>query len=408
MSVRVLTVGNMYPPHSLGGYELMWQTWVGHATSRGHAVRVLTTDFELPQGAIDDDDGGVDVHRELRWYWRDHRFLRLGPRGRLRIERHNAEVFERHLRQLDPDAVVWWAMAGMSVSPIERARRAGVPGVAVLADYWLEYAPRVDAWARPFLRRPRLARAVERLTGEITRVDLATGVRCVFSSDLLRRGAVAAWPNLGPSEVVPPEPHDVSRFRFSEPQPWRWNLLYVGRIDQVKGVDLAVLALAELPDEATLTILGAGNDDYLAKLRKLVRRRGLEDRVSFDRRPRNELPEIYANADAVLFPVRWAEPFGLVPLEAMAAGTPVIATGRGGSGEYLDDGSNCLIFDPRHGAQELADRIRRLAADGPLRERLREGGRRTIESVRAARFNERVLANVGLACEAPSWQRDAA
>ena len=47
----------------------------------------------------------------------------------------------------------------------------------------------------------------------------------------------------------------------------------------------------------------------------------------------------------VVFPVRWEEPWGLVPIEAMARGRPVVATGRGGSGEYLRDGENCVLFE---------------------------------------------------------------
>jgi phosphatidylinositol alpha-1,6-mannosyltransferase len=81
--------------------------------------------------------------------------------------------------------------------------------------------------------------------------------------------------------------------------------------------------------------------------------------------------------DALLFPVRWAEPWGLVPLEAMAAGTPVVASGRGGSGEYLRDGENSLIFDPDGGPGALAAAVKRLAGDAAMRARLVEGGRAT-------------------------------
>ena len=86
-----------------------------------------------------------------------------------------------------------------------------------------------------------------------------------------------------------------------------------------------------------------------------------------------------------LFPVRWDEPWGLVPLEAMARGRPVIATGRGGSAEYLRDGENCLLF-PAGEAGALAGAVERLAADAALRARLREGGLRT-----APLHTERVL-----------------
>jgi glycosyltransferase involved in cell wall biosynthesis len=384
----------MYPPHHFGGYELIWESWVRHAESRGHAVRVLTTDFEIVPDPVEGRQDPGDVHRELRWYWRDHEFPPVSAHQRWSIERHNANVVDRHLRDFGPDVVAWWAMAGMSLSPIERVRRAGIPAAAFLGDYWLEFGPSVDAWARAFLHRPRLARLVAGMTGMITRVDLVTGVKCVFSSDFVRRRAQEAWPALTESEVVPHEPPDIDTFRTAPPRPWAWKLVYVGRIDEVKGVDLAVLSLLDLPDEATLTIVGSGNDVYLAELRRLVSEHGLDHRVRFDRRRRAELPAVYADADTILFPVRWDEPFGLVPLEAMAVGRPVVATGRGGSGEYLDDGKNCLIFEPTHGAGELAQRVRMLADDPALREQLRQGGVSTVQAIRDARFNDRFLATV--------------
>ena len=58
-------------------------------------------------------------------------------------------------------------------------------------------------------------------------------------------------------------------------------------------------------------------------------------------KPRAELRDVYAAADVVVFPVQWNEPWGLVPLEAMSVGRPVVASGTGGSAEYLRDGENC-------------------------------------------------------------------
>ena len=111
-----------------------------------------------------------------------------------------------------------------------------------------------------------------------------------------------------------------------------------------------------------------------------------------ERLDRGLIPGAYADADAVLFPVRWKEPFGLVPLEAMAVGTPVVASGRGGGAEYLREGENCLIADPDTGAGPLADAVRRLASDGALRNRLRSGGLATAAGHTEERFNEAVEA----------------
>jgi glycogen synthase len=88
--------------------------------------------------------------------------------------------------------------------------------------------------------------------------------------------------------------------------------------------------------------------------------------------------------------VVWEEPFGLVPLEAMSVGRPVIATGAGGSGEYLRDEENCLLYAPREDPAALAAAARRLASEPSLRQRLRRGGFETVERLTEAAWCEAV------------------
>jgi glycogen(starch) synthase len=369
--MRVLTVGNMYPPHSLGGYELLWHGGVDALRGRGHQVRVLTTDHRDPAAAaLAEEDPGV--HRELRWYWRDHAFPRLGARERLRLERHNAHVFDRHVRELRPDVVTWWAMGGMSLSLIERARAVGLPATAVVGDDWLRYGPEVDGWTRLFARRAWAAPLAEAITGVPTGVAWDGVGSWLFMSEAVRRRALAIRPELRAARVAHPGV-DLDLFAETPRPAWRWRLLCVGRIDRRKGVDTAIRALPDLPEATTLTVLGGGDEDHLAELRALVDELGLSPRVRFGRRPRHELPRAYAEADALVFPVRWEEPWGLVPLEAMAVGCPVVATGTGGSREYLRDGENCLLFE-RDRPDALAAAVRRLSGDEALRGRLGEGG----------------------------------
>jgi glycosyltransferase involved in cell wall biosynthesis len=166
---------------------------------------------------------------------------------------------------------------------------------------------------------------------------------------------------------------------------WDWRLLYLGRIDERKGIETAIEALALLDRRARLVIDGAGDGRHAAELEELAGRLGVESRIEFTCSPRERVPEAYAAADAVIFPVRWDEPWGLVPLEAMATGRPVVATGRGGSAEYLRDRANCLLFPPSDAAA-LAEALSELADDAELRARLRRGGFET-----AARFSERAF-----------------
>ena len=378
--MRVLCVGNMYPPHSQGGYELVWRAAVAHLRSAGHEVRVLTSDYRAPEAAGRPED--PDVHRELRWYWRDHAFPKRSMRACLALERQNGAVLDRHLGEVSPDAVVWWAMGGMSLSLVGRVARARIPAAGVVADDWMLYGPQVDGWSRAFLDRPRLARLVQSVSGIPTRFAPPATTAWLFVSDAVRQTSLLAGHELADTQVA----HhgiDPALFRAAPERAWSWRLLSVGRIDRRKGIDTAVRVLTSLPAEARLRILGSGEEAYLTELRGLVARLGLEDRVEFGRVAREELQPAYAAADAVLFPVRWEEPWGLVPIEAMSVGRPVVSTGSGGSSEYLRHEENCLIFRPVDDAGELAAAVTRLATDEGLRRNLREGGFAT-----AARFGE--------------------
>lgn len=381
--MRALTVGTMYPPHHLGGYELVWRSAVGHLREAGHEVRVLCTDHR--ESTQEPDEPGV--FRELRWYWRDHAFPRLTLRERVALERHDARVLDAHLEAFAPDVVAWWAMGGLPLGLLERVRRRGVPRVAFVSDDWLNYGPRVDAWARAFRGRRRvLAPLAERLAGVPARVDLAGAARYVFVSEAMR----ALAPPVADSTIAHTGVEDALLARRAAERPWGWRLLQVGRIDERKGIGIALEALARLPAPARLTVAGEGDRREGERLRRRAAELGVDQRVAWlGTVARAELPGLYADHDVVLFPVLWEEPWGLVPLEAMAVGRPVVATGRGGSGEYLRDAENCLL-SPAGDPDALAGAVRRLAAKPEQRARLVAGGRLTAERFTARAFDQRV------------------
>lgn len=380
--LRILTVGNIYPPHDFGGgYELTWRSSVAHLRRSGHDVRVLASNFLCP-GLDPVAEFATQVHRELEWYWRDHAFRRRGLRERIAIERHNAGVIERHLEEFSPQVVSWWGMGGMSLSLIERVRRAGLPAVGVVGDEWMVWGPRADAWTKPFRGRRSLGAIGERLTGLPTRPDFPAAATWLFNSEHVRHRVTEAVGPLRSTAVLHPGIDD-RLFRRAPECPWQWRLLYLGRLDARKGVMTLLEALPLLPEAASVLLQGSGDEAYVASLRARCRELRIESRVAFARAPRDHLPTVFAKADAVIFPVIWDEPWGLVPLEAMAVGRPVVATGTGGSSEYLRHGENCLLFEPRDSRQALADALFRLSSDPPLRTRLRANGFRT-----AARFTE--------------------
>jgi glycosyltransferase involved in cell wall biosynthesis len=391
--MRILAVGNMYPPHHIGGYELMWKAADDHARAAGHEVRVLTSDYRDPSVG---DDEPPDVHRTLRWYWSWERyeFPELTLMQRIRLERTNAAELDRHLREFRPDVVAWWSMGCMSLSLIEQVRRAGLPAIFSVHDDWLVYGWKADAWIRIWRGRRRTLGAVtERAVGLPVHVDPAEAGRLLFNSSYTQRRASDAGIDTRNSEVI--HPGIDERYLDAHPvRPWAWRLLYAGRIDRQKGVDLAVEAVAQLPAQCSLTISGTGDASYVAEMRARATQLDIEDRVHFRGFAGiDELRVRYAEADVVLFPVRWDEPFGLVPLEAMGMGRVVVSTARGGTAEFIRDGVNAVVM-PADDATALARCVKRLAADQPWREHLRDGGLRTAAAHTVTEFATRTVAEI--------------
>lgn len=371
----------MYPPHSYGGYEQSCRDVVERWRARGHEVLVLTGRVRVP-GAVDDPGGGDDepfVRREQHLYWEDHRMLSPAPPRRLVWELSNRRSLRRALGDFAPDVVSAWAMGAMSLGLLTEAGRRHLPVVAVICDEWPVYGPEADGWLRPLYRRPALGRAVRLISGlptDLPPLD-SLGPSCFISEFLRTRSAEQSRWSFENSAVVysgiaaTEFPFCDRRFR-----PWGWRLLYTGRIDPRKGITTAIAALGSCPPESTLVVDGRGDDEHRIELAALAERSGLGDRVTFTTSPRAGLAAQLAAADAAVFPPEWDEPFGLVPIEAMSCGTPVVASPMGGAAEFLVDGVNCLTFPAGdHGA--LAAALHRLAGDPLLRRRLIEGGRVT-------------------------------
>ena len=381
--MRILVLTNMYPPHAYGGYEQSCQQVVERWQAAGHEVFVLTSDWTVP-GVDAPTEGAGGVRRQLRLYWADHEILDPPLSRRLAIERNNRSVLDRTLTEFSPDVASAWAMGAMSFGLLHRLGERGVPVVSVVCDEWPVYGPVVDAWLRPLSRRPRLGRAVHAVSGlACTPPDLDRLGPACFVSEFLRRACRERSRWGFPDSTVVYSGIEASELYESGigagdagERPWAWRLLYVGRIDPRKGVDTVLRALARCPTEAHLKVVGRGDDRYGDELRVLAADLGIADRVAFSVADRSELAGVYAAADAVVFPSVWEEPFGLVPVEAMACGTPVVATAVGGAAEFLRDGVNCGVF-PAGDDERLWRTLQRLATDPALRRRLVAGGRVT-------------------------------
>ena len=392
--MRVLAVVPLYPPHHLGGYEVVCRGVMERFAQAGHEVLVLTSETQLPDREAADDSGPVSVDRALRgwWDWETHGSLNASLPTRVATERHNQRVVRDTLERFRPDVVSVWSLVYMSFSIVTIVERAGVPVVVSLGDDWITYAWALDEWTRVFERRPWLS-PVGRLAGLETRLPSFKDATVTAASEMIRDSVAKTAPWTFSDVPIIRMGLETKDFPLADPHPdrWSWRLLFAGRVVPNKGVATAIKALPLLPQEARLDIDGQGPPDVIADLKALAVRLGVSDRVTFTRSPRSALADRYREADVVVFPSEWPEPFGLVPLEAMARGTPVVATGTGGSGEFLHDDVNCLLFPPGEPAA-LAQAVTRLGEDVELRRRIAEGGRKTASEMTIDNYAERLAA----------------
>jgi len=176
-------------------------------------------------------------------------------------------------------------------------------------------------------------------------------------------------------EVLPPgvdhrvfSPGDRAEARARLGHAGRRVLLFVGRIQPLKGLDLAVQALAEIDDAVLWAVGGPSGADgpaELERVQKLAADLGVAERLLIlPPRPHHELADYYRAADVCLVPSR-TESFGLVALEAAACGTPVVAASVGGLQSIVVDGETGLLVEGRD-ALEWATAVALLLDDHDL------------------------------------------
>ena len=169
------------------------------------------------------------------------------------------------------------------------------------------------------------------------------------------------------------------------------TLLFVGRLDPIKGIDLLLESVAALRTPARLLVVGGdpAGDPEVERLRARAAELGIAERVRFPGAvPQRDLPTYYHAVDAVVVSSRY-ESFGLVAVEALACGAPVVASAAGGLPSIVRDGENGLLVRwpcPR----AFAEQIDWLLSDDTLRERLRANARPSIEQFDWRRIGDRV------------------
>jgi phosphatidylinositol alpha-mannosyltransferase len=153
------------------------------------------------------------------------------------------------------------------------------------------------------------------------------------------------------------------------------NILFVGRLEKRKGLKYLINAYKivkkSFPD-SRLIVIGPGVR-FRRKYENKVRREHIEDVVFLGKVPLEDLPRYYKTADVYCSPAVSGESFGIVLLEAMAVGTPVVATNIPGYASVLTDGKEGLLVRPRR-SKLLADAICRILSDKEMSSQMGANG----------------------------------
>jgi len=192
--------------------------------------------------------------------------------------------------------------------------------------------------------------------------------------------------------VVIPPGVDVNRFypiprdeamEYIGVPPCGRMILFVGRVEPLKGLIILLEAIVRLKQQKSLennkfclVVIGGDPDEdsdkmsaEMARIQALCEQYGLQDLVAFlGKRAQDTLPYYYSAAEMVVVPSHY-ESFGMVALEAMACGTPVVASQIGGLAYLVQDGITGFTV-PVDDPEALADRMSTLLSDSVLRERM--------------------------------------
>jgi len=207
------------------------------------------------------------------------------------------------------------------------------------------------------------ARRAQALRGADMLVSYSSAVDRHLAANGLQRRQVVPFPvTITPRPGVAP--------------PGRRRVLFAGRVVKQKGVAVLIRAAREV--DAEFVVCGDGRQ--LEAMRRLARRTGVERRVRFAGwLSAEDLARELAEASVVAMPALWPEPFGLVGIEALAAGRPVVASATGGVGDWLVDGVSGVYVRPGD-AGELARALGELLDDPERRRAMGEAGRLDVQA----------------------------
>ena len=382
-SLKIAHIVRRYTPAEWGGTETVVRHTVAEQRALGHDPRIFCTAALQPPDARPSDD--------IQFFPYFYPYFPMPTADRLKLDKKGGSPYSpalfKAVRDFRPDVIHIHAGGRLACAAVKLAGRLDVPSVMSLHGGAADVpASEMAEMLRPLKGKFPYGSVVDRLLGmrfdPIARVD---AVVCISHTeeDRLKERYPGRSIHYLPNGVALPEMRaDAGKADSLRNRPRPLRVLCVSRIDYQKNQLALVELLARRPD-CSVTIVGPVTAQWYAdKIVARVNELGVGDRFKLvpGLPPGSaELEAAFAAADVFVLP-SVHEPFGIVALEAMARGIPLIAANIGGLPDFVHDGENGMLFEPAD-ADALArayDRLAALPAEGLAR--LTSAARATAES----------------------------
>lgn len=169
------------------------------------------------------------------------------------------------------------------------------------------------------------------------------------------------------------------------------KILFLGRLDKRKGLGQLLPAFRLLRDEIDAHLIVAGTGPERTKYENFVRGNNLKDYVHFlGFIPNKELPSVYRSCDVYCSPALGGETFGIVLIEAMASGIPVVASNIDGYRQVIKDGENGSFFDP-YSPEDIKEKILSVLSNEKVKQKLVKQGLKIVKQYDWRNITDRIL-----------------
>jgi glycosyltransferase involved in cell wall biosynthesis len=373
--MNIALFASAFYPH-VGGVEELCRQLAHEYQARDHGVAVFTERWPRSLAAYEVYEG-IPVHRI------PFRVMSEGVRAKIKYLATHRAIRRRLLELLGrfrPDVVHVHCVSTNAYYALEVQEATGVPLIVSLHG-------ELTMDAQGLFKRSALARDI--LRRGLRRADAVTAcsrqtlaeAEAFFGEPLGEKGVVVynGIAEGGGGEIVP----------FEHPRPY---ILAIGRHVRQKGFDILLHAMKQLgPAGDPYDLILAGDGVEHEPLKSLATALGLGDRVVFPGQVDHPAAiSLFAGCKVFVLPSR-NEAFGIVNLEAMVAGKPIVAARVGGVPEIVLDDENGLLVAPEN-PSELAETLRRLLADEAWQRRLGKAGRERAKLFTWPRIVEEYMA----------------